>query len=295
MLGLFATSTVTLSLEGWTLRLLETRGHQVLMWANIPLTPSLMRNGVVSDATALGQMIGDAFRTGRLSRRKVICALNEPQAVSRILTVPKTKGVNLAKVVDREVRRLMPTAQEDGYLYWQAMESKAQTQQRVYVLTVRKEPLVALVAALKVAGIRPYRMDLRALALARSINQKDAILANLEVNCVDVVVVVEDVPALMRSIYLGDEPVPLATAQDRLLSELSRTISFYNDTNRSNPLAPTLPIYLAGDLGGDPDLVAPVEEVTGHPVAVVEPPLEYPPEFPPSRYMVNIGLALKEL
>lgn len=295
MLGLFSASSIALSLEGWTLRLLETRGRQVLMWANIPVSPGLVKGGVVVDPEALGRVIGEAFKGGRLSRRKVLCALNAPQAVSRLLTVPKAQGVNLARVVEREVRRLFPSASEDSFMYWQAVAGKAMSQQQVCVLTVPKEPLLAMASALRAAGIRPQSMDLRTLALARSVNQKDAILANLESNSVDVVIVVDDIPVLIRSIHLGEEPVPIATAQNRLLDELTRTISFYNDSNRANPLAPTLPIFLTGDLAADPDLVAPVEDSTGHPVWPLEPPLECPPDFPSSQYMVNIGLALKGL
>jgi len=277
------------------LRVLETRGRQVELWANIPFSPGFIKNGVVADAAGLGQVIGSTFKTAKLSRRKVMCALNVPQAQSRVITVPKAKGVRPDKIIDREIRRQLPAAQDNCFTYWQPLEGMSMTQQRVYVLAVPREPVLALMAAMNAAGIRPCSMDLRAMALARSVNQKDAILANLETNTVDVVIVVDDIPAIMRSIYLGDEPVPLDVAQQRLLSELSRTINFYNDTNRGNPLAARVPVYLSGDLASDPDLVAPVEDASGHPVSHLAPPLLCPPDFPHSQYMVNIGLALKEL
>ncbi len=295
VLDLLPGSTISMSLEGWTLRLLQTRGRRVLMWANIPLSPGLLKDGVVNDPMALGQVIGDTFKAGGLSRRKVVCAVNVPQAVSRILTVPMLKAANLARAVAIEIRRLLPAAQQDSFVHWHPVEGRSLTQQQIYVLTVPKEPVLAMVSALKAGGIQPNSMDLRTLALARSVNQKDAILANLEANSADVVLIVDDIPVMMRSIYLGDEPSSIASAQDRLLGELSRSLSFYNDTNRANPLAPTVPVYLTGDLASDPDLVAPVEDVTGHPVSTPEPPVVCPADFPASQYMVNIGLALKEL
>jgi len=189
---------------------------------------------------------------------------------------------------------VLPAASQESFVYWQPVDGSAETQQ-VYVVAVPKEPLLAMVNTLKVAGIRPYSMDLRVLALARSVNRKDAILANLESNTADVAVVANDIPVLMRSMYLGDEPVGMAEAQDRLVRELARTIDFYNDNNRSNPLPPTVPVYLTGDLASDPDLITPVESSTGHPVSPLEPPMECPPDFPASQFMVNVGLALKEL
>lgn len=294
-LDLFAAPTVSMSLEGYTLRLLETRGRRVQMWANIPLIPGLVKGGMIRDPGALGQVIGDTFKAGGISKRKVFCALNVPQAVSRIFMVPRANSAELAKAVDKELRRLLPAAREDSYIYWQPVQSNSQTQQQVYALTVPKEPLLTMVSALKVAGIRPYSMDLRTHALARSVNQKDAILANLESNSADVVIIVDDIPVMTRSVHLGDEPSAITAAQERLLGELTRSLSFYNDTNRANALPPTVPIYLTGDLASDPDLVAPVESATGHPVSSPELPLQGPDDFPSSQYMVNIGLALKEL
>lgn len=295
MFGIGTGPIISLSIEGWTLRVMETRGRRIVMWANIPLSSELIREGLIADANGLGKIIGETIKAGGLSKRRVVCAVNVPHAVPRMFTVPKDQGANLANVVDRELHRQIPAAKEDSFVYWQAVEGKSQTQQQIYSLTVPKEPLLTMLASLKVAGVRPYSMDLRTLALARSINQKDAILANLEANTADVVLIVDDIPVMMRSIYLGDEPASITSAQDRLLGELSRSLSFYNDTNRANPLAPTVPIYLTGELAGDSDLVQPVKNLTGHPVSVLDPPMEYPPDFPGSLFMVNIGLALKEL
>lgn len=278
------------------MRVLETRGHSVKMWANIPFNPKLTSGGMVVDPEGLGQIIGDTFKSARLSKRRVVCAINVQQAMSRILTIHDSKGPGLAKAVEREIRPLLPTAQEDSLVYWQPLESRSPlTQQRVYVLTVPKMPVQAMVAALKVAEVKPLSMDLRTLALARSINRRDGILANLETNSLDVVVVVDDLPVLIHSVYLGDDPISMAEAQDRLLAELTTTIVCYNDANRSKPLAPAVPVFLTGDLASDPDLVARVEQSTGHLVGLLEPPLVYPSDFLPAQYMVNIGLALKEL
>lgn len=295
MFGIGTGPIISLSIEGWTLRVMETRGRRIVMWANIPLSSELIREGLVADANGLGKIIGETFKAGGLSKRRVVCAVNVPHAVPRMFTVPKDQGANLANVVDREIHRQLPAVQEDSFVYWQAVGGKSQTQQQIYLLTVPKEPLLMMLTSLKVAGVRPYSMDLRTLALARSINQKDAILANLEANTADVVISVNDIPVFMRSVSLGEEPAPTTVAQTRLLSELNRTLSFYNDTNRANPLVSAVPIFLTGELAGDSDLVQLVEDLTGHPVSVLDPPMEYPPDFPGNQFMVNIGLALKEL
>ncbi|MDO8689049.1 MAG: hypothetical protein Q7R39_03405 [Dehalococcoidia bacterium] len=294
-LPVLSPSTVSLSLEGWTLRVLETRGRQVHLWATIPFNPSLIKDGVVVDAEGLGRVIRDTFKTARLSRRKVVFAVGLPQAMLRVITFPKVMGASPDKVVDREIRRQLPGIQENTFVSWQALDGGSTTQSRVYVLAVPQAPVLAFLGALKVGGIRPTSMDLRAMALARSVNRKDAILGNVEANSVDVVIVLDDIPVLMRSMYLGDGPVSSDMAQERFLSELSRSISFYNETNRANPLADDLPIYLTGDLASEPSLAPLVEQSIGHTVSLADPPFEFSPDFPVSQFMVNIGLALKEL
>jgi Tfp pilus assembly PilM family ATPase len=265
------------------------------MWANVPFDPSLLRSAAVADPLGLGRVINAAFEAGKLSRRGILCALNGLQAVSRHLTLPAVGKGSMEKIVEREIRRIMPAAQEDNFIYWQVLEGRGEVQKRVYVLSVPRGPLLSLLEALRAAKVRPAVMDLKPLALARAANRKDAVVANLESTSVDVVVVVDDIPAMIRSIHLGDTPQGVDLALSRLLDELSRTIGFYNDTNRANPLDPSVPILATGDLAADPAVAADISSLTGHPVVPLEPPLEYPPDFPVAQYMVNIGLVLKVL
>ncbi|MCL5074515.1 MAG: pilus assembly protein PilM [Chloroflexi bacterium] len=291
---LWPSSVVSLSIEGSSLRLLSCKGGRIQSWVSIPLNPRLLRGGFIADPLALSGVIRTAMEKAHLSPGRVIGGLTGLQSVSRLISLPKVAAGSLEAIVQREARRSLAISLEGNYLYWQALDGRGEELQ-VFVLAVPKEPLLAFLAALRGAGLRPRAIDLRPLALARAVAQPQAIIANAESNSVDVVVVVDAVPVLVHTSFLGDEPLPPEYVRDRLTDELLRAITFYNDTHRGSPLAPDIPLYLTGEMANETELVESIPALTGHPLAIPQPPLPYPAGFPLALYMVNIGLILKEV
>lgn len=288
-------TVVALSIEGITLRIVKAQRNQVLDWASIPFNVRFMHGGFIQDPNSMGQVIKSALASRGLAKAQVVFALPGQQAVARIIPLPPVSKGDLPAVINREARRLLTFSPESGYLFWQPLGPSG-GRPRAYILIVPKDPLDNLLAALKVAGVaHPRAIDLEPLALARGANRKDAIVVCGESNHVEVVIVVDDVPVLTRSIHLGDTPQATATVAARLLDELGRSISFYNDTNRDNPLDPQVPIVLTGDLIAQMGIEAEAGTLTGRPVLPPEPPLDYPANFPVTPFVVNLGLISKLL
>ena len=190
----------------------------------------------------------------------------------------------------------MTVSVETSYLTWQNIPGNPiELKDQVYVLATPKEPLIAMVEAIQAAGIKPRVVDLKPLALARAVNEKDAIVVSGESNSVELAIVVDDIPRMVRSVYLGGEMVDTDKVGSYLQEELNRSIAFYNDQNRATPLDTDVPVYLAGEVAGSPGLADSVANLTGRKVAQLEPPLKYPAGFPVAEYLVNIGLVLKML
>ena len=285
---------VTLTLEGAWLRLLGTRGREVEYWADIPFDDGLLHHGQIGDSQALGALIGETFRSRGLPRSRVVAAIPGLGSVSRIITIT-TPGANLADAIESEARKVLPDSLVDFNLYWQAIDPRGSATLRVFILATPREAVMGMIDTLQIAGIQPLALDLKPLALYRAVGAKDAVVANLESHALDIVVVADDLPVLLRSVYLGESAGSSDFLLGRLTDELSRTVRYYNDTNRSAPLPITAPIFLSGEEVSDPGLVANLEALTGHPVQPPRPLLEYPPDFPVERYLVNAGLALKSL
>ncbi|MBE0415121.1 MAG: pilus assembly protein PilM [Dehalococcoidia bacterium] len=285
---------ISLSIEGTTLRILTFTKGSVEAWNSVPLDPKFLAMGHVVDPQGLGGVIKNALEGRDSLTGRVVCALPGLRTMSRLISVPKVGKKELPEVISREVRRLMAVSEADNYLHWQSIPAETDLM-RFFVLAVPKEPLHALMEALREAGLKPRAIDLKPLALMRAVNKKDAIIANGESNSVELVIVVDDVPTLMRSVFLGEGVVSQDYAVSRISDELGRTIAFYNDTNPDNPLDPEVPVYLTGAAASGVSFALNVTALIGRPVQPLDPPLPYPENFPVAEFMVNLGLILKLL
>lgn len=283
---------ITLSIEGTTLRILTYNKGSIEAWESVPFDPAFVAMGHVADPTGLGGVIKSALAERDLMRGRVVCALPGPRTMSRVMSIPKVAKKELAGVVSREARRAMTASEEDNYLHWQLLPSETDIFQ-VFVLAVPKDPLHALAETIREAGLSPYAVDLKALALMRAVNRQDAVIANAESNSLELVIVVDDVPNLVRSVFLGEGVVSQDYAVGRVSDEITRTIGFYNDSNPENPLGAEVPIFLTGAIASGVSFALSVGALIGYPVQPLDPPLPYPEDFPVAEFMVNLGLVLK--
>ena len=248
----------------------------------------------MADPAGLAAVIKNAFEGRDVTKAQVVCALPGLRSVSRVINIPKVSKKELALVVPREVNKLMTISEEDNYIHWQPVTTEADKMD-VFVLAVPKEPLTVFMEALNLAAIKPAAIDLKPLALARAVNQKDAIIACGEGNSMELVIVVDDIPVLVRSVFLGEGIVTQDYAVGRISDELGRTILTYNEINKEHPLDPEVPIYLCGASAGGVPFALNVAALTGRTVQPLEPPLPLPANFPIADFMVNLGLLLKVL
>jgi type IV pilus assembly protein PilM len=289
----------TLNIEEHEIRLLVVGRDKVGKWASAPLTPGLIREGLIRDPAAVGSVIRELFASQRVSRRRVVASLTGLRSISRVLTIPQVKPSQLESVVLREAKREMPISLDEIYLFWKVL-GKRGDKQGVYMLGVPQEVIDGQVEALRQAGIKPRAMDLKPLALVRAVNRKNAIITNLENSTLDVIIVLEDVPVIVRTVALGEESPTAEKKQDRLVEELSRTIKFYNDTHRRITLGeaglhPGICVYPSGALAEEPRFRETLQAGIEHPLAALQPPLECPDGLPVGRFLVNMGLALKRI
>jgi hypothetical protein len=285
---------IALSIDGGELRLVSFSKDSVESWDSVPFDPQFLRMGQVADPEGLGNVIKGALEGREASKSRIVCSPPGLRIVSRIINLPNVNTKELDSIVPREVRRLMTVSEEDNQIYWQALPSET-SQTPVLVLAVAKEALNNFMETLRIGGVRPHRIDLKPMALMRAVNQQDAIIANGESNSVELVIVINDVPVQIRSIFLGEGVVTQDYAVGRISDELVRTITTYNEINSENPLDPEVPIFLCGAMAANVSFAMNVAALTGRSVQPLEPPLRCPEDFPLAHFMVNVGLILKTI
>jgi hypothetical protein len=284
--------TVSLSFEGNSLRIISSSGRKIDKWGSVSFDPKLLREGVFTDVASMAQIIKQALNERKLSPKNVRWALPSIGSSSQVITLPEESKTNFEVAVQREARRVLSVSPETSNLIWQRLPSTG-AQQQVYVVAVPKESIQSLIQTCQAAGVTIGIIELKSLALARAVDQKDAIIANGEGNSVEMIVMIDSLPSLMRGIWLREKDLDAGRVTALLLQQLASTIEYYNDMNRSSPLPTSVPIYLTGEVAINPELTQRVGTLSGRTVAPLEPPLSYPAHFPVALYMTNLGLILK--
>jgi len=283
----------TLVMEATDLRFLTAQGGRVGIWGSFPLPRGLVSQGQVTRVSEMGQIIGDLFAAEGLGRERVVTSVSGLRSISRVLTMPGLPASQLKQAVSREARREMPVSIEGLYLSWQVL-SQTGNRQRVYLLGVPRELIDAQVQALQVAEVPVQGMDLKPLALVRAVNQREAIIANLEQDELGISVVADYLPALMRTFSLESEDLDVRGKIDRMVIELQQTVSFHNDTRSGLPMEPDAPVYVTGRALDDRDAFGYLASALDRPVERASLPIRCPEELPLGEYAANIGLALKK-
>jgi len=148
--------------------------------------------------------------------------------------------------------------------------------------------------ALRAVGITPQIVELKAMALTRTVNKEQALILNIEPSSFDVIMVVEGIPEIMRTIAWRQDDLTVEDAVEYLAGILEVTVDFYNSNHLETPLDQATPLFITGPMSLNLDLVEKLKARLVYPVEPLAPPLEYPAYLPISQYAVNIGLALRQ-
>ena len=284
---------VTLYIDDTSLRLLVAKGKQVEKWADLPLEPGLVKDGVVVDEVKVAAKIKQALKDQKVTAKKVIAGLSGLRCVSRPITLPQLPKAMLAEAIRREAARVMPLPLEQLYLLWQILPVPGE-QIQVFLVGLSRNAADAMIKTLRRAGLDPYIMDIKPLALARVVNEATAIIVDVGSTELDIVIMVDGVPQL-RTLALPSEALSLSQKLPTIKEELDRTIKFYNSSQPEKPLDPDISIFVSGELAQDSEACQSLASELKYSVLPLSFPVQCPEGLAPSRYMVNIGLALKEV
>jgi len=284
---------VTLDIDSATIKLLETGRGTVRKWASVSLEPEKVEGEEVSEQPALGTTVKRLMVSSGIKASKVIASFSGLYSLSRILSVPDPpSGVTFQESVLEMARETMPLSVDKLYLSWQTIAAGEGARQ-VLLVGVPRDVLDGEVQSLKAVGINPRVLELRAMALARAVNKEQALILNIEHTSLDVVVVVNGIPEIMRPIAWHPGELTVEDKAEDLAATLEMTVDFYNSRHPDIPLDPATPLFITGQMSMDHSLIENLQARLRYPVESLAPPLECPADLPVSQYAVNIGLALK--
>ena len=285
-----AKKIVTLYLDDSGIRLLVSHGKRIKRWGDLPLEPGLVNGAVVSKEAEVAARIKQFLKAQKVRTKKVIVGLSGLHCLTRPITLPQLPKPMLADAVMREARRVLPVPLEQLYLSWQTIAAP-EGNARVFLVAIPRNAADALLRTLHRAGLKPYLMDLKPLALARVAREATAVIVDVQPTEFDIVIMADGVPQPIRTV--SSEGL---SRQEKLLmvrEEIDRTIKFYNSNNPEKPLVSDTPILVAGELADESEFYKLLSNEFDYPVLPLTSPLKCPERL--THYLVNIGLALKEL
>ena len=188
----------------------------------------------------------------------------------------------------------MGVSPETSFLTWHRLKDNIDRSQWL-LLSAPGRSMNSLLNTVTAAGLQMSAMELRAFALARAVNQTDAVIAWTASDGCDVVVVNDATPVAHQSAYWGADPVDGNVLVDRVTAIVERTLAVYDQENLAMALPDGTGLYVSGSPVGVEQDVGP--RVAAHlqlPLEELRCPLETPPDFPLNDLIVNVGLALWE-
>ena len=286
--------TTTITFEHGFVKLMVSEGVEILDYRISLADPRFFREGIVSDPVQLSRIVVDTLEDMGGQHRRIIGAVPGYQSNLGQLELPRTKNINPSVLIPREARRTMGISPETSYLLWRRLPDNVDQSQWLILSAVRRS-ITAMVDTVRASGLSLSTLELRPFALARAVNQADAIIAWTAADGVDVVIVKDSTPVAHQSAYWGSEPVEGTVLVDRLSTIVERTISDYDQRNAVLPISEWVPLIVSGSpasIAGsiDTQVAANLRRSVGQP----RPAMMIPTDFPIHDLIVNVGLALWE-
>ena len=286
--------SVALNICGKDIKVLWMNGRRVKKWASAEMPPGLAQYGTILDPAAVGQAVRTLFKSSGIPRERVIMSVSGMPFTYRFLKLPRLKPGLVTEAIMRAAKKEFSTPLEELYLSWQRLPDEGD-ELSFFVLGVSVNLVDAMVETLKAAGIEPYLMGVRPLALARTAELRDAIIVNVEACSFDIVFVSGGIPQVIHTITPRSEAATVEDNIQRLADELTKTAVFFQSNNPEAKIDQSTPLLLTGDWAANPAVVGLLKTETEYPVEPLVPNVSTPPNFPMDSYAALFGLALKKI
>jgi len=175
--NLFPTQGGALGLEigASNLKLVELGGRhlQLRSFAMRPTPPDLFHEGMILEPNALADEIRLLVEEAGAKKRRVITALANQVAITRIISVPRMERKELEEAIRWEAERYIPFPLEEVVLDFDLLDDPSELEEgeemEVIIAAAKEEVVVQLAETLYAAGLNPVAIDLKPFAGLRTI------------------------------------------------------------------------------------------------------------------------------
>jgi type IV pilus assembly protein PilM len=278
---------ITLDIEDTSIRIMTVAGRRVQTAASLPLEPGLVHDGVIINPVTVGQRIGELMAAQGISEKRAVVSISGIHSIYRVVNIPKLPQKLMNEAAQRELERLMPVSLDELYTSWQAINT-SDIETAICLVGMPRNTVDAMLDTLRQAGLQAEAMDVRPLALARVVDERDALIVNAKLTGFDIVVMVAGIPELLRSLPFPTDAASTDEKIDEVKEELERTVAFYNSNHKGSEINNRMAVFVSGELS---EMLAGTLAYRGKPLPQL---LLDTDSLNTSEYAANIGLALRQ-
>ena len=198
---------VTIDIEDNGIHILTLKGKRIDKILDINLEQGLVQDGVILDKETVAKCLHDLFQSNGISERKVIAGVSGIHSIYRLVRTPILPKAMMGEAVRREMSRVMPVPLNEIYSSWQA-ENVSDVENVICMVGLPRSTVDSILETLSLAGLETTVMDVKPLALARLADEKDALVINVQSSSFDIVVMIDGIPELLRSLPFPDKDKP---------------------------------------------------------------------------------------
>jgi len=289
-----AKNSVSVYIDDTSIRLMVARGKRIIKLADVPLDVGLVDIDSKEKENQLTEKIKGLLKTSKVNNQKIILGLSGLHCLTRPVVFPELPHPMVKEAITREAKRVLPVPLEQLYISWQIV-STTEGKMNAFMVAMPRQITDMVIRVFTQAGCKPYLMDIKPLALARLSKEATALIVDVQSKEFDIVIMVKGMPQPIRTVSFPQESLPLLEKLAIVKDDVKRTIQFFNTNNTEAQIQPGTMMYVSGELAEEPQLYESLAQELGFKAALLTSPLKCMKQLDPSRHLVNVGLALKEL
>ncbi len=267
------------------LTLVEVTEDGITAWGTRPLPEALLRNGDPVEPETLGELLRQSLALAGSQATRARMAIPDEATVSRHVTLPRMPRRELGRAMRFAAERHIPFPIDRACWSWDVID-EGPDRLRVYLVAAWRDVVEHYAQVARSAGLEPEVLEPRSVAVARAVDQDQALLVDAGARSVHLTLLVDGQPVFVDEQATGPGQDDQREVLDRLLQR-----AFRYQSTATRGTARLAPVLLAGDLEtADVKL-----SVAGGPVTQVlngQLPAA-PPGFRAGGYLANLGLAMR--
>ncbi len=279
---------LTVNIEDNSVKITSVRGKRVVFAVETPLQPGWVQNGVVMEKAHVGQVISMVLSQYRIGEKDVSACVSGIHSIYRVVYVPKLDRALLAEAARKEMERVVPVPLDSLYTSWSDTKI-SENEIALCLIGLPFDNVNSVTDVLKLAGLRVKYLELKPLALARVIDEKTAIMLNVQASNFDLTIINDGIPELIRSLPFTRQGMSDGDKVAMVKEEADRTVNFYNSSHPNSSLNNQTPCILSGYYRET------LSMILGYAVKPAPLLLMYPEGQDDNVFTANTGLALRLL